>query len=117
MRRVPPFCGPAAADAEAAVVGDGPVLGGAAQPARVAITRSATGSLRRVITKSSSLVRRFVDGASLAAQDMPARRPVSGAVHLQRWLSHREILRSGRSCPDHAPSPSPTLVAGTRREP
>src|SRR5258705_328308 len=68
MRRVPPFCGPAAAEADAAVVGDGPVLGGAAQPARVAITKSATGNLRRVITRSSSLRSALcAEGASLGA--------------------------------------------------
>src|SRR6185295_16703957 len=88
MRRVPPFCGPAAAEADAAVVGDGPVIGGAAQPARVAITKSATGSLRRAVTMSSSLRSApCADRRRLGAQDSPARTAVSGAVQLQRGLS------------------------------
>src|SRR5258706_8101929 len=98
MRRVPPFCGPVAAEAEAAVVGDGPVLGGAAQPARVAITKSATGSLRRVITWSSSLRSALcAEGASLGAQDIPAGTAVNGAVQLQRGLSQRETMHKVRN--------------------
>src|SRR6185503_3259284 len=91
MRCVPPFCGPAAAEADAAVVGDGPVLGGAAQPARVAITKSATGSLRRAVTMSSSLRSApSGDRRRLGAQDSPDRTAVSGAVHLPRGLSQAD---------------------------